>query len=231
MNAVRVEQETDHVRSLQRRVVSGEVAPAPFQRPYVWTEEDVEALWDSIEMGLPIGAFLLWRPIDPVESSRTLGPIRLKPSRHSTLVLDGQNRLATLAWSATDPTDRTIPDDATGTGLWRGDRRLIADMRQCRVRFADSRELEDPWLMPMHRVTDSLQRNLRRVWDGNEADVPKIKWVEHLENRTMQARIVVTTIHADEIGARRAFARLSRAGVPMSDLDFEAAMSGATRAA
>jgi hypothetical protein len=231
MSAIRIEQETDFVRSLQRRVVSGEVAPASFQRPYVWTEDDVEALWDSIDMGLPIGAFLLWRPTEPMECARTLGPVRLKPSRHSTLVLDGQNRLATLAWSAMDVGDRTIPEEAAGSGLWRGDRRLVADTHASRVRFADSAELSDPWLVPMHRVADGLQKHLRRIWDGDEGELPRVKWLEHLENRTIQARIVITTIHADETDARRAFARISRAGVPMSDADFESAITGAARAA
>lgn len=221
-----VRQEGDYALALQRRVLKGDAAPAAFQRPYVWTEKEVEALWASILMGLPIGAFLLWRPVGEAKAARLLGPVRLEPSHRAALVLDGQNRLATLAWSATDP-DAEVPADSAGLSLWRNGRHLVADTHRRTIRFVDAAEAEaDPWLVSMHIIGDSLQLALRRIWDGEDADLPKVDWLDEVERRLRESRIVVTTIHADEADARRAYFLMATAGVPISPEDFDAAVRG-----
>lgn len=222
-----VRQTTTFLMQLQAEAVSGDIAPASFQRPYVWSEADVEAMWDSILMGLPIGSFLLWRPKGEVRTSRMLGPIRLRPSRSAALVLDGQNRLATLAWSSVDPTDPSIPVEASGRELWTSGRRLVADARARTVRFVDAEALEDRWLVPMVHGGNMLGRTVRAIWKGDDSELPMAEWLDHLDARTRESRVVVTTIEADETEARRAFARISRAGVPMTEADFDAAMNGA----
>lgn len=226
MNAVRVVQTTAFMNDIKAEVLKGHLAPASFQRPYVWSEADVEAMWDSIRMGLPLGSFLLWSPPHAVRTSRQLGPIRIDPTARATLILDGQNRLATLAWSMTDPSDPDIPDSAEGGMIWRSGRRLVADANERIVRFADASELEDPWILPMSDCGDRLMKTLRLVWRKTEDDPAKSEWLDDLDRMTRQARVVVTTIHADEAHAKAAFARMSRAGVPMSESDFEAAMKG-----
>jgi hypothetical protein len=222
---IRIEQEMDFALSLQRRVMAGDVVPAPFQRPYVWTEEDVENLWQSIEMGLPIGSVLLWRPPGEITGSRLLGPIRLEPSYRSALVIDGQNRLATLAWSATAH-DEVVDEASSGLSVWRSGRRLVADALTSRVRFAGPEEV-DPWLVPMHVIGGSLQMHLRTIWDGSEEMLPRVTWLEDIEHRLRTARMVITTITADEREARIAYLRMASAGRPMSPEDLDAAITGA----
>lgn len=222
---IRIEQELDFALSLQRRVMAGDVVPAPFQRPYVWTEEDVENLWQSIEMGLPIGSVLLWRPPGEITGSRLLGPIRLDPSCRSALVIDGQNRLATLAWSAT-PYEQPVDDDSSGLSVWRSCRRLVADTIASRVRFIGPDE-HDPWFVPMHFIGGALQMHLRTIWDGSEDMLPRVKWLEEVEHRLRTARMVITTITADEKEARIAYLRMASAGRPMSPEDLDAAIAGA----
>jgi hypothetical protein len=220
----RIVQETDFLLSLQRDVVSGRAAPASFQRPYVWKEEHVEALWDSIVTGLPLGAFLLWNPPGGASASRTLGPVALRPAHGAALILDGQNRLATLAWSATDP-DQDVPQESSGREVWRNGRRLVADTSAKRIRFVGTDE-RDPWMIPMHVVGHRLQSHLRDVWDGSEKDVARVKWLEDVEHAIRTARIVVTTIHGDEEIARAAYLRMCSAGVPMTPEQFDEAVKG-----
>lgn len=223
---MRIDQESGFALALQKRVLEGDAAPAAFQRPYVWREKHVEALWESIAMGVPIGSFLLWRPESGAASGRMLGPIALDPSPSSALVLDGQNRLATLAWSATDP-ETDVPDGATGTALWRNGRHLVADTRTSRVRFVDAAEaIADDWLVPMHHIGRSLQPETRRIWNGETELLPRVEWLNDLEHRLRSARIVVTTLHGDEEEARRAYLLISTAGVPMSAEDFDATVAG-----
>lgn len=225
---IRIEQELDFALSLQRRVTKGDVVPAPFQRPYVWTEEDVENLWQSIEMGLPIGSVLLWRPPHEITGSRLLGPVRLEPSHRSAFVIDGQNRLATLAWSAT-PHDAVVDEASSGLQVWRTGRRLVADAVLSKVRFVDADEADaEPWLVPTHVIGESLQMHLRHVWDGAEDMLPRVTWLEEIEHRLRTARLVVTTITADEREARIAYLRMASAGRPMSPEDLDAAIAGAS---
>ncbi len=42
------------------RVASGELRIPRFQRPYVWSPEDMIGLFDSIFNGYPIGSLLIW---------------------------------------------------------------------------------------------------------------------------------------------------------------------------
>jgi len=222
--STRVVQETDFLLSLQRDVLKGRAAPAGFQRPYVWKEEHVEAMWDSIVTGLPIGSFLLWQPPGGAKTSRMLGPIALEATHGAALILDGQNRLATLAWSATDP-DAEVPTDASGLDVWDNGRRLVADTIQSRIRFADAAET-DPWLVPMHVIGHSMQSHLRDIWDGGEADLPRVNWLERVESALRCARIVITTIHSDEKAARAAYLRMCSAGVQMTPEQFDEAVKG-----
>lgn len=223
---MRIEQESTLALELQRRVLRGDAAPAAFQRPYVWTEKEVEALWASILMGLPIGAFLLWRPESGARAARMLGPVELEPSHHAALVLDGQNRLASLAWSATDP-EAEVPEDSSGKALWRNGRHLVADTHERRVVFVDAEVARaDRWLVPVHVIGHGLQMALRDIWDGDKDDLHRVDWLDALENRLRQSRVIVTTIQANEQDARRAYMLMASAGVPMSAQDFDAALAG-----
>ncbi len=225
----RVEQSIDTLMCLKRDVMRGSVAPASFQRPYVWNENHVEALWASIVMGIPVGAVLLWRPDRPVASSTTLGPIPLQPWSDASLILDGNNRLTTIAWSST-PYETEVPDGCPGFSTWRSGRRLVADTIERRIRFVDASET-DRWLVPMHHVGNSLQSHLRKVWiDESEAEViDRLEWLDLVESGLLAAKIVVTTLYGDETAARAAYLGICSAGVPMSPDQLEEAIRGCSQ--
>src|SRR3546814_2220262 len=99
-----IRQESSFLLQLTERVKAGRAVPAAFQRPYVWSEKDIVALWTSIIKGYPLGAFLFWQPPgkDISEYAQAaLGPIRIPELQRPALILDGQNRLVTFAWSMT----------------------------------------------------------------------------------------------------------------------------------
>lgn len=82
------------------------------QREFVWTAEKTEALFDSLMRGYPVGSFLFWR-VAPESSQRYkfyefmqefhaqtkkhLAPFEIAEPKHLTVVLDGQQRLTSLA--------------------------------------------------------------------------------------------------------------------------------------
>jgi uncharacterized protein with ParB-like and HNH nuclease domain len=64
----------------------------PYQRPYAWEDEHVDELWDDITATLDDGHFM--------------GSIVLTGQRHQEQVIDGQQRLTTLALALADIRDR-----------------------------------------------------------------------------------------------------------------------------
>lgn len=224
MDEMRIETEASFMLDIMRDVKSGAAVPASFQRPFVWGAQDVEALWTSILRGYPLGAFLLWRPKDGIIHSRsTLGPIPLDPSKRASIILDGQNRLVTIAWSMTNP-DETVADNLPGSNVFRSGKTLVLDPHERRARFVSPEEISG-MIMPVHHLFGTLSAFLRTAWrsdDDNEA----MDWLDRAGERLRTARIVRTTIvGATTEEAREAFLHVARAGVPMSRSDFDAAMA------
>ena len=205
------------------RVKAGHAAPARFQRPYVWSKDDVVALWTSIIRGYPLGSFLLWRPKEGDHyKTPNLGPIPLEPSRYSELILDGQNRMVTLAWSMTPP-DTEVPDDTSGANVFRDGQVLVLDPNQKKALFVNPDEIRG-MIMPVHYLTNEFGKFMRNAWESDDDD-NALEWLDHVGSQLREARITITHIeNATVAEAREAFLHISRAGVPMSQEDFDAAL-------
>ena len=72
----------------------GDIGLPDLQRPFVWTDNKVRELFDSIYRGYPIGNFLFWRNITG-GPNRTIGTDQ-KQKEPSLLVVDGQQRLTSI---------------------------------------------------------------------------------------------------------------------------------------
>lgn len=80
-------------------VMSGEYRVPRFQRPYVWSPDDMIQLFDSVVRGFPIGSLLIWQTDrTDITSLDAVGPIELPLSERliKSYVVDGHQRLATL---------------------------------------------------------------------------------------------------------------------------------------
>ncbi|AND68964.1 hypothetical protein ATSB10_15100 [Dyella thiooxydans] len=87
------------VNDLLDGVVSGEYRVPRFQRPYVWSPEDMLQLFDSVLKGYPIGSLLIWQTErSDIASLKAIGPIVLPSDGPlvKSYVVDGHQRLATL---------------------------------------------------------------------------------------------------------------------------------------
>jgi uncharacterized protein with ParB-like and HNH nuclease domain len=87
-----------HLRDLLKWVRQGRVRVPNFQRDFTWDRQRMLTLFDSIRKQYPIGTLLFWESAKPFPMSDRLGPLRLPdPLGGKLLVLDGQQRLTTLA--------------------------------------------------------------------------------------------------------------------------------------
>ena len=236
---MRIQQHATFLMSMVQRVKAGSLAPAAFQRPYVWSRADVMALCTSILEAYPIGGFLSWAPGPAADVSalarHRLGPIVLETSaRAPALLLDGQNRLATLAWLLHDfttgmPTDLSDKEQET----WATGEELIVDMETKELRFVKHANAAEGFSLPAAAMFDSRVANtlIRARWERNWKDFSEdqkdagLKWLDHCADCFREARIVETVLeNATPAEARKAFLHICRVGVPMDQADFDKAI-------
>ena len=99
------------------------------QRPFVWDEDQMVRLFDSLMRGFPIQTLLFWKTKDPIQVRKFMGVVDWDAELHSlyedakskqgvekTLVLDGQQRIQSLfaifRGSISSRTDSTLKLEA-----------------------------------------------------------------------------------------------------------------------
>lgn len=84
---------------LVSRISEGDIKIPAFQRGFVWNQQQIIDLLDSLYHNYPIGSILLWSSYERLKSSRNIGGLKLpdrEPEYPVNYVLDGQQRLATI---------------------------------------------------------------------------------------------------------------------------------------
>jgi uncharacterized protein with ParB-like and HNH nuclease domain len=84
---------------LVNRVRDGDIKIPAFQRGFVWDQEQIIELLDSIYKNYPIGSILLWNSTERLKASRNIGGLVLpdrEPEYPVNYVLDGQQRLSSI---------------------------------------------------------------------------------------------------------------------------------------
>ena len=65
------------IASLLTDVDKGNIKIPVFQREYVWKDEQIISLLDSIYHGYPVGSLLLWSTKVPLKHERNVGGFKL----------------------------------------------------------------------------------------------------------------------------------------------------------
>ena len=241
---MKISQHALFLPSLLTDVVSGRMMPAAMQRPYQWEKADVEALCDSIISGFPIGGMLLWMPGDKADLSKVakgrLGPIcdfgETAAWARMYLLLDGQHRLATLAWLMLQGQAPEADYSPSERAMFLGDERLVLDLESKSMKFVSGEVAESTLTLPawvvMSSASEEISKQAAKVLRGlgDKFDDDSVDEMCELYDKARQAfsnaRVTATTIQdATPEQAKHAFLRICRTGVPMSEADFERAMA------
>lgn len=98
-------------RSLFRMIeeINSSIFLPHIQRPFVWTQEQMERLFDSLMRNYPVQTLLFWRTADEIKARKFMGeinwdadlhtyydPVKSQAGQTKTFVLDGQQRLQSL---------------------------------------------------------------------------------------------------------------------------------------
>ncbi len=95
----KIDSGNERLASLLDDVQRGQIKIPAFQRQYVWTDEQILGLIDSIYCGYPVGSLLLWSTKTPLKFERNVGGFELPDIKEDypvNYILDGQQRLTTL---------------------------------------------------------------------------------------------------------------------------------------
>lgn len=208
---------TMSVDDILRGFRDGEIGIPRFQRPFRWKVDDVVELFDSIYRGYPIGSLLFW------ESRRTDVPsvafgLTAQPAHASRglLVVDGQQRLASLAASLLGP-DR---NDVAQYGWGDADKfRILFDLTQRTFRSYRPADLMPPDAIAISDVAETsryLAWLRSRPSLAPELVVAADEMVSALRDYRIPVYIVRT---ADEKLVRAIFERLNTGGRPLTAND------------
>lgn len=85
------------VGDLVKDVRNGRIGLPDLQRPFVWKDNKVRELFDSMLKGYPIGYIMLWEsPADYESKKSAIGDNSKTYEEPKELVIDGQQRLTAL---------------------------------------------------------------------------------------------------------------------------------------
>lgn len=84
------------VENLLWDVENGRIGLPDLQRQFVWKDNKVRDLLDSMIKGFPIGYIILWESPEEYENTRTIGENKKEYDKPKDLVIDGQQRLTSM---------------------------------------------------------------------------------------------------------------------------------------
>lgn len=99
MNSAEITPVAQKIDRLRNRIEDGDIKIPAFQRGYVWKQEQVVDLLDSIRLDYPIGSVLLWNSNERLDATRDIAGFPLpdrEPSYPVNYILDGQQRISSI---------------------------------------------------------------------------------------------------------------------------------------
>lgn len=90
---------SDKIDKILSRIISGDIKIPAFQRPYVWKQNQIIDLLDSIVNNYPVGSVLLWHSTERLKHTRNIAGFQLPDFKEEypvNYVLDGQQRISSI---------------------------------------------------------------------------------------------------------------------------------------
>nr|VFK58674.1 MAG: hypothetical protein BECKTC1821F_GA0114240_102539 [Candidatus Kentron sp. TC] len=205
------------IDNIINRIDEGDIKIPAFQRGYVWTQEQIIELLESIVARYPIGSVLLWKTSEKLKSTRNIAGYRI-PERDDAYpvnyTLDGQQRLASIYGVFSQQLEQE--KDASGYNPNKDIFEIYYDFRK--KRFLDKDSIED---------TGKNCIRLRSLLDVStlipalsELDPQYHKSAQDLASQFLNYEIPLVTIEnrsRDDVGI--IFERINNTGARLTALD------------
>ena len=216
MSAGEIQPSALKIDRLLSRIAEGDIKIPAFQRGFVWSQEQIIDLLDSLYHNYPVGSILLWSSTERLKSSRNIGGLRLpdrEPDYPVNYVLDGQQRLSTVY--AAFCTDRQFEeDDGTYT--------VAPDIFDISFRF------DDETFIPSRAVEDECPAIALSCLFNTEAFFAALERLSAEEQKSAKALysrfnnyefpvVTISRRSKDEVGV--IFERINSTGTTLTTLD------------
>jgi len=201
---------------LINRIEEGDIKIPAFQRGFVWNQDQVLELLDSIYRDYPIGSILLWNTNERLKATRNIGGFLIperEPEYPVNYVLDGQQRLATI-YAVFCKDRRGDPQNA----------RYDIDPGIFEIHF----DLDDEKFVPDWDLVDGhANLKMTSLFDVNKffEDVNKLDEKYKQKSRDLQSQFmnyeipVVTTTKRNKEEVGIIFERINNTGTRLTTLD------------
>lgn len=155
---------------LVKQLVAGRIRIPRFQRPFVWRRDQMIDLLDSINRQYPIGSLLAWETDADIVSLSSIGPISVtkRNDKSTVYLLDGHQRLSTIAGALVASKDRAIGLDDDDPGRWN----LYYNALDERFEQLERDDAPQPYQFPMSKILDTFDflDECQRVLDGDRTN-------------------------------------------------------------
>ncbi|MBR0831933.1 DUF262 domain-containing protein [Bradyrhizobium manausense] len=209
------------VGDLLESISAGEMRIPRFQRPYVWSTDDMLQLFDSVFLGYPIGSLLIWQTDrSDITSLERIGPIELPKHgpQLKSYVVDGHQRLATLMGVLMLPDN--YPRERVDDWRWWIAYDLVDEQF---VHIRERGKNISLRLLPLRSVlrTVDFARRTREISGSSEFSDDQIETLldraDRLQKRIREYRVPMTVMKSSSLDAAVAiFARVNQRGRDMT---------------
>jgi Protein of unknown function DUF262 len=212
---------TEKVEDLVDMVHRGRVRVPSFQRGLKWETSDVQALFDSIYRGYPIGSLLFYKRDAEAERIR-IGPLHVGAPEEPKAwwVVDGQQRLTALTAClkrAVPLPERTDSDDHYA---------LYFDVEnQTFEPPPKSAEVPTTWV-PLPKMLDAAELTEWTFGWKHGQDATLRRRLFDAGSRIREYPVPLYVIEADQEAAQQIFYRTNKAGKPLAWTDVFKALFG-----
>jgi len=120
MKAPELTPTAEKIDRLIKRIDSGDVRIPAFQRAYVWKQNQILELLDSIVTNFPIGSVLLWYTSDRLKHTRNIAGYLIPDTKIEypvNYVLDGQQRISSIYAVFSDRAEQDVQTEQYNPNL------------------------------------------------------------------------------------------------------------------
>jgi len=213
-----VKPEVSFVYELLQELADGRIRIPGFQRPYVWRRDQMIDLLGSVHLQYPMGSLLLWEPSERYRTLDWVGPLKIpsEPKASTALILDGQQRLSTLAGVLLPPAGSEANPRDDDPGRWT----IWFNAKDEVFEHPGEQTTLEPWHFPMRKLMDTisyLNECQRILAQGKEDGGAWISRLQRLAQIFQGYKIPVIRIKNTNLDqAVEIFARLNSKGQRVS---------------
>jgi hypothetical protein len=145
-----------------------------FQRDFLWSQDDIKQLFDSIKNNYPIGSILFWKPFENAEvwsDNSKIGPYRIitENNKEPIYILDGFQRLSSLFGCLVNPSRFDGNSLELDKDEWNKNFRLFYDLEEEQFIYLRSKSENLPFQVPVYVFMNSIdfRQYARKNFEGN----------------------------------------------------------------